>query len=140
LELVKLEGNPGHRKVSHETPKFKPILPKAPAWLDSVARKEWRRIGPELERLGLLTSGDMAAFAAYCAAYSMLVSAQRVLKREGMTFETANGYKMPLPEVAISNTSMKLVKDFCIQFGFTPSSRGRMQIPDQGDGQDEDLD
>jgi P27 family predicted phage terminase small subunit len=140
LELVRLEGNPNHQKINIETPRFKPILPPCPSWLDSAARKEWRRIGPELERLGLMTSADVACFASYCSSYSRLIAAQKVLKREGMTFSTPNGYIMPRPEVAISNTAMKMVKDFAIQFGFTPSARGRIQLPSQGDGTDEDLD
>jgi P27 family predicted phage terminase small subunit len=140
LELVRLEGNPNHQKINIETPRFKPILAPCPSWLDSGARKEWRRIGPELERLGLMTSADMACFASYCSSYSRLMAAQKVLKRLGLTFETPNGYVMPRPEVAISNAAMKMVKDFAIQFGFTPSARGRIQLPNHGDGTEEDLD
>lgn len=140
MELVKLEGNPGHRKINHETPKFKPVIPPCPAFLDSVGRKEWRRLTPELERLGLITSADLAAFASYCVAWSRLVASEKVLKREGMTFETPNGYVMPRPEISVSNSAMKLIKDFACQFGLTPSSRGRIQIPDSGNGDDEDLD
>ena len=140
LELVRAEGNPGHQKINIETPKFRPVLPPCPSWLDSHARKEWKRLGPELVRLGLMTSADMAAFASYCASYSRLVLSQRTLKEKGLTFETPNGYVMPRPEVAISNSAMKLIKDFAIQFGFTPSARGRIQLPDSGDSGSEDLD
>lgn len=147
LELVRLEGNPNHQKINIETPRFKPVLPPCPSWLDATARKEWRRIGPELERLGLMTSADVACFASYCASYSRLVLAQRALKQFAkadpnlaLCFRTPNGYMMPRPEISIANHAMKMVKDFAIQFGFTPSARGRIQLPGQGDGSDEDLD
>jgi P27 family predicted phage terminase small subunit len=87
-----------------------------------------------------MTSADFAAFACYCAAYSQFIASQRILKDEGLTFMSPNGYLMARPEIAISNTAMKLIKDFSIQFGFTPSSRGRIQLPDAGDGDGEDLD
>ena len=141
LELVRAEGNPGHRKINGNNPKPKPVAPKCPPWLDTQARREWKRVAHELEILGLLTSLDLACFASYCAAYSRLVAAQRALKKEGLTFETPNGYIMPRPEVAISNIAMKIVKDFAVQFGFTPSARGRIQLPNSGSNpDDEDLD
>ena len=41
-----------------------------PKQLDTEARREWRRVAPELERMGLSTTLDRAALAAYCACWS----------------------------------------------------------------------
>ena len=44
-------------------------------------------------------------------------------------------YIQQLPQVAIAQKYLKLCKDFMTEFGLTPSSRGRMQLPGE---QDED--
>jgi len=58
-----LEGNPGKRPLNLNEPKPLQIAPECPDWLLDEAKKEWKRLAPELERLGLLTILDMAAFA-----------------------------------------------------------------------------
>ena len=57
-----LEGNPGKRPLNvHE-----PIPPKGtvkcPAWLLPEAKKEWKRLAPALEAMGVLTMADQTAF------------------------------------------------------------------------------
>ena len=44
-------------------------LPRCPAQLGPVARKEWRRLTAPLHKLGILTVADRAEFAAYCQAW-----------------------------------------------------------------------
>lgn len=131
-----LEGNPGKRALNKSEPKPKPIAPKCPTWLDKEAKKEWKRVAPELERLGLLTIVDGTALAAYCQAYSRWKQAEEILQAEGLIFATESGYLMPRPEVKIAEKSMQLIKSFCAEFGLTPSSRGRMSLPEVDDGDD----
>jgi P27 family predicted phage terminase small subunit len=143
LELVKALGNPGH--IAHlDRPRahFVPTVPECPDYIDEVGRAEWERLSPQLIRLGLLTSADYAAFACYCVSYSMLVAASLALADgNGLTFSSGdNGYVQARPEIAIRNNAMKSIKDFAIQFGFTPSARGRIELPEPPGGNDEDLD
>jgi P27 family predicted phage terminase small subunit len=134
------EGNPGHRPLNRDEPKPAPIAPKCPAWLDKNAKREWRRVAPLLEKLGLLTEVDGVALAGYCQAYARWREAEMILSKEGLTFKTTNGYVQQRPEVSIAQTSIKLVKDFCAQFGLTPSARGRMNVaPAEPGGEDEEF-
>ncbi len=126
-----LQGNPGKRPLNKNEPKPKPVAPKCPSWLDKEAKREWKRVAPELERLGLLTVVDGAALAAYCQAYARWKQAEEIIKREGMTVTTETGYVMPHPAVKIAEKSMQLIRAFCAEFGLTPSSRGRMSLPEQ---------
>ena len=135
-----LRGNPGKRPLAHDEPKPRPVAPECPAWLLAEAKREWRRVAPELERLGLLTMVDGAAFAGYCQAYGRWVQAERALKKHGLTTETSTGYLAPRPEVVISRQSLQLVKAFCSEFGLTPSARGRMTVPESGDDGDNPFD
>ena len=69
-----LRGNPS-KKPSHELlDGFQPQveIPDCPPHLLPEARKEWRRITPELERYGLISKIDRAALALYCAGLGAL--------------------------------------------------------------------
>jgi hypothetical protein len=59
--LVLLRGNPGKRALNKEEPKPRPVLPEPPGHLDTGAKREWRRVAPELHQLGLLTVLDVDA-------------------------------------------------------------------------------
>lgn len=71
-----LAGNPGHRPIPAEV-KPKPGLPTCPMWLLPEAKREWRRLGPELDRLGLMTTADRSAFAGYCQAWARWIEAEK---------------------------------------------------------------
>ena len=126
--LKLLEGNPGCRPLNKNEPKPNPIIPECPIWLEPDAKKEWKRITPELERLGLLTLVDMSALAGYCQAYSRWKEAEEYITEHGMSFETANGCLMAVPEVSAAQKYLKLCQSFMIQFGLTPAARGRMIV------------
>lgn len=133
-----LEGNPGHRPINRSEPKPRPIAPKCPSWLDAEAKREWRRIAPALERLGLLTEIDGAALAGYCQSYARWRQCQQVLAKDGLTFKTESGYMAARPEVAIANRALIEIRAFCAQFGMTPSARARMQLYETGGDYDEE--
>lgn len=140
FEVKVIEGNKGKKKLPHNRPSFRPKAPRCPSWLDRTARREWRRLAPQLEKMRLLTEGDLAAFACYCKAYSDLQKAEEIMRTEGRIFTTEKGYMMPHPAVAMANQAMKSIKDFAIQFGFTPSARSRIDLEPSSDSDDEDLD
>lgn len=128
-----IEGNPGHQKLNKSEPKPKPIAPARPRWLLPEARREWQRIVPELERLGLLTLVDRAALAAYCQAWARFVQADAKITEEGPVTVSLSGYRQPNPYVAIARQNTQIVRQFCGEFGLTPSSRGRMTVPGSAD-------
>jgi P27 family predicted phage terminase small subunit len=126
--LRMLEGNPSRRPLNDAEPKPKAQAPKCPAWLHVDAKREWRRLAPKLEALGLLTEVDGTALAAYCQAYARWKEAEEVIEREGLTFTMEKtGYTGPRPEVAISRQSVQIMKAFCAEFGLTPASRSRLR-------------
>lgn len=136
--LKVLEGNPGHRPINRTEPKPRPVAPRCPSWLDAEAKREWRRIAPSLERIGLLTEIDGAALAGYCQSYARWRQCQHVLAKEGLTFKTESGYTAARPEVAIGNRALIEIRAFCAQFGMTPSARARMQLYEAGGDYDEE--
>jgi P27 family predicted phage terminase small subunit len=132
--LKSLQGNPGKRPLNNNEPEFEKYeldakgTIKPPVYLDSLAKKEWKRIAPILHKVGLLTKADEAALAAYCANFSRWVQAEKLVKEAGLTYESDKGNVIQRPEVGIANTAMKLMVTFCKEFGLTPSSRTSLSM------------
>lgn len=137
--LKLLQGNPGKRQINKNEPKptVEVELPKPPAFLSRFAKAEWKRIVPELKKLGLLTVVDYMALAAYCQNYHRWVEAEKAIRVRGkFTYETDKGNLVQIPEVGIANQAMKLMKDFAKEFGLTPSSRTSLHLENPEDAKD----
>ena len=125
-------------RINENEPQPPTARPKKPAWLDKGARREWNRVCKLLESLGLLTELDGAVLGVYCQAFSRLRQAEDVIAKEGMTY-TAGGQIKPRPEILIASKAMKIIQQIAGEFGMTPSARGRLEVPDLTDFDDEDL-
>lgn len=138
--LKVLEGNPGKRPLSVNEPKPKPIPPKCPAWMAPEGKKLWKRLMPELERLGLMTIVDGAAFEAVCQNYATWVKCEKHLKKYGLTMKlytkARDEYEIPRPEVAIGQKALKSVHTFMTEFGLTPASRVKLGTKPGGEEED----
>jgi P27 family predicted phage terminase small subunit len=132
LKLV--TGNPGKRPLNRTEPKPARNLPTAPDFLYDEAKAEWRRVAGELHRLGLLTTVDRAALAAYCQCYARWKIAERCLAeiaaRDGLTtgllVKTKSGDAAQNPLVWTANRAMADMVRYAAEFGMTPSSRTRL--------------
>jgi len=82
----------------------------------------------QLENLGVLTQVDAGAFAGYCQAYARWKEAEEFLSKHGTIFKTPSGYIQQVPQVSIAQTYLKIMRDFCSEFGLTPSSRSRIAV------------
>ena len=121
-----LEGNPGKRPLNEREPVPPKGNIKCPDWLLPEAKKEWKRLAPSLEALGVLTLVDLTAFEGYCQAYARWKEAEEFITQHGAMVRTPNGYLQQVPQVSIAQTNMKIMLRFCEQFGLTPSARSRI--------------
>ncbi len=139
--LKLLTGNPGRRRANSAEPKPDPTIPDCPDFLDANATAEWQRIVPELARLKLLTLVDRAALAAYCQAWSRWQKAEGLIAKQGLTLKPkgATGIARRHPAVSIAAESMKLMKQFLIEFGLTPAARSRVTSNEKPDADDFDT-
>ena len=128
----KRKGNPTRRPLPENEPEIKGTT-TAPKWLDARAKTEWRRLAPRLELAGILTPADRTAFAAYCAAYSRMVEAETFLAspaaKGSLVFRTDGGALKPWPHISIANQAADTMRKFLVEFGLTPSSRVRLNVP-----------
>jgi len=130
--IKELEGNPGKRPLNKNEPIPVKIAPSCPTWLNEEAKKEWKRISKSLEAMGVLTQIDSSAFSGYCQAYARWKEAEEFITKHGTIFKTPSGYIQQVPQVSISQTYLKIMKDFCSEFGLTPASRSRLSVTTQG--------
>src|SRR4030042_1883827 len=79
-----LEGNPGKRPIRSEEPDPVPSIPSCPPHLSEDAKREWERVVPLLEKLGLLSEIDRGALALYCQAWGRWLEAEEALKKYGV--------------------------------------------------------
>jgi P27 family predicted phage terminase small subunit len=139
--LKLLQGIPGHRPLPENEAQIAPGMPDPPKHLGAKAKKEWKRITPELYRAGLLTKIDGPALASYCDAYAQWVESSDKLKKTGMLARGAKGDPVINPYLKISNAAQERMKQLLVEFGMTPSSRSRVKaVPLPGPDEDEGID
>ncbi len=124
--LKVLEGNPGKRPLNE----YEPVPPKGniecPDWLEEEAKREWERLAPSLEAMGVLTTADLTAFAGYCQAYARWREAEEFISQHGSIFQTPSGYVQQVPQVSIAQQNLKIMQSLCAEFGLTPATRARI--------------
>ena len=124
--IRRLEGNRGKRAWNHEEPVPPDALPRCPAHLAPVARAEWRRVARTLHTMGVLTTIDRAALAAYCQAYARWVEAEEKLKETPPLLKTPSGYVQQSPWLGIANKQLELMGRYMYELGMTPAARSRV--------------
>ena len=141
--LKVIRGNPGKRPLNKNEPKPTLGAPGCPTWLSIEAKAEWRRVVPKLDELGMLTKVDRAALATYCEAWATFVYAQRevhthgivVMAVETMSEDGSRIYVKPTknPAIIVARDAANLIRQFCAEFGLTPSARTRLELPEAED-------
>ena len=140
-----LNGNPSKidlEKRDKGKPKPVPIAPRCPGWLSKEAKKEWGRCAPILERIGLLTEADGPLFELYCQVYGKWKEAETFIGKNGSTYKyqkldkdgkVVSTYVTSYPQVAIAKQCADQLLKICSEFGLTPSSRERINLPQAGE-------
>jgi P27 family predicted phage terminase small subunit len=141
------DGNVGKRKLNRSEPEFARVKVTAapPTWLNGAAKAEWARVAPDLARLNLLQVVDVMSLAAYCTAVAHWAAAERAIEEHGSTLilrddKGAVKAVMPSPHVGLAVKWLDKIRQFAAEFGFTPSSRGRIELSKSAGNSEESLD
>lgn len=73
-------GNPGHRPLPENEPKFKNKIPECPLCLNEAGRAKWEEKSKLLFDAGVLTEADGETLAMYCWIWSQIVMLTAELK------------------------------------------------------------
>ena len=113
--LRALQGNPGNRPLNKNEPKPTKGTPRCPAWMSPGAKKAWKHIVPDLQRIGVLTVIDGAALAGLCHAYARWREAEEFLEAHGPCYPVKDEggnlrCMMQFPQVAIARSLLKILQ------------------------------
>ena len=104
--------------------------PRCPPWLIGEARKEWKRVVPELEKLGILAQLDLSMLVGYVLSWARLLIALDVVAEEGDYYETetASGGRMIRrhPASLMVDQERVQLRQFASEFGLSPAARSRV--------------
>jgi P27 family predicted phage terminase small subunit len=130
-EVKKQKGNPSRRRIGADpvAPELSTAGLKPPEWLTGEGRKTWDRLAPRLVLLKLLTPVDAEAFGRYCRNLARWLKMQRVLDREGETYETESAHgsmKRGHPAFLISDRLERQLLAAEDRFGLNPAERQRL--------------
>lgn len=133
-KLKLLQGTYRADRDASSPPTPETAVPSCPSWLHAEAKRVWRRITPQLEKLGLISEIDRDALAAYCQAYAEWWQMERIIADEGH-FQTnlRSGHTSPHPAVRIRDAAVKTMRDYEREFGMTPSARTRVSAEKKDD-------
>ena len=121
--------NPGRVNRQEPKPSNEPVAP--PYQLTAAVREVWDRLAPDRIAKGLLTSWDVDAFAAFCEALVILHRAPR-----GANAKPVAGGPSPMTKF---KDAVALCATLGGRFGWTPSDRAKLAMPEQSNQPGEDL-
>lgn len=119
-------------------------IPSAPKYLGREAAKEWKRITPLLEELGLISGLDRAVLAMYCQAVGRLTELETAFKAkvdgliatEKLAYTeavyrasytvTPNGYEQQAVIINLLRRQSEEVNRYMGHFGLSPAARARV--------------
>lgn len=120
-----------HKAISVNTPNAPNDKPKPDKVLGKIGRAEWRRMVGLLERMSILSSVDRAALHAYCLSWERYIVAEQHLAEEGAVIYE-RGTSKRNPWALESNQAFDRLHKIAQEFGLTPASRSRVNVPEPG--------
>lgn len=140
-KLRVLKGNGVDKDVAgrrvRPQPMAVPQVPVMPDWLPQRAAEMWQRVTPELKRLQLVSSLDLAALEGFCVAYARWRDAQDMLAQDGLTQVGQKGEVVRHPCTTIAKQFAEEMRYLAVQLGLTPAARLRMTLPEVTDDEEE---
>ncbi|EEZ1063231.1 phage terminase small subunit P27 family [Escherichia coli] len=97
--------------------------PKAPAYLDDIAVKQWREKSRQLAERGDLTPADWSNLELYCVNYSIYRKAVADLAARGFSIVNCQGGESRNPALSAKSDAERVMIKMASLLGFDPISR-----------------
>ncbi|ABA04878.1 phage terminase, small subunit, putative, P27 [Nitrobacter winogradskyi Nb-255] len=131
-----MKGAKPHLRTDAAAMKRAPTVPK---WLSADAKREWKRVLPDLIERRILTDADLGSLENYCIAIGQVREMERILQTEGHVYGAESGLLKRHPAGVILSDAMTRARLLAVEMGLTPVSRSRPAIRDD-DEEDSLLD
>jgi P27 family predicted phage terminase small subunit len=148
IELQILEGDPRKRGMGklhqalNNQPKAERGLPPCPQHLRGRARRAWKFLATQLDRMNIAHRPDAMMLEGVCANYAMAVEAELLIATEGAILRepifsrgkpTGAVRLRKHPALAVANSAWGLFRAFAGELGLSPVSRTRLSIENPDD-------
>ena len=134
LELIRLQGNPGKRKIPTDTPQPDKLydIPRPPKNLNKIAKERWKYLAGRLSKCGILTDIDLDTLEVCCSSLAIAREAAGELSENGLTIETFNENgslreKKKSPYLSTFCEALIIFDKFGAKLGLSPSDRVRLR-------------
>jgi P27 family predicted phage terminase small subunit len=112
-------------------------MPSAPVILEGFSIDVWQKTTNELYELGMLHNVDLELLSAYCYEMGVYFEMAEILKK-GKTEDIYNQKgeligRKARPEVKIQRDALAFALKIAANFGFTPSARATISMPEKSD-------
>jgi P27 family predicted phage terminase small subunit len=99
--------------------------------LPEKSKELWRLLAPDLIATDRLRTEDVPLFEMLCVAYNFALFSFATATKEGVITRDAAHKDTPRKHPAFQawKESVKTLKELAVEFGLTPSSRMRLQLP-----------
>ena len=118
-------------------------IPDPPEELGKIGKLIWTGTVTELQNKGMLYNIDMPIIHMYCQEYENYQLAEKELATNGRLIEHTNKSGVtnvvPSPWVSIKSKSWEVIKFLSQQFGLTPVSRNKLDMPESKELNELDL-
>lgn len=149
-----LEGNAGHRPINPDEPQPEKGVPTCPSHLSKRAKQVFRKLGRQLDDIGVITRADGLALELLVTAYDEFRDArdlihdaaaekvfegQTVEQKDGLVYKTftQNGIILRAhPANALATNAWRRTAAMLGEFGLTPASRSKVSAVGSGDEED----
>ncbi len=127
-KLKKQQGNPGRRRLNEAEPEPDSKQPDRPPHLDKRATETWDWLCDTLDKMGILSSSDVAIMTLYSETWVEYIGARESVTKYGpimLSKQTGQPYSSPyLNQEAMFK---KQLERYSIELGLTPVARTRVQ-------------
>jgi len=122
------------RAVENEV-SFTPVdgVPDPPDYFGSIAKREWYKLIPEIQKANTLEQVDLPQLVLYCWYIQLITEQSKIIKKEGTTVKITNkgghSYEVQHPALRTLNEAAEKVIRIASRFGFDPASRTKVGAP-----------
>jgi P27 family predicted phage terminase small subunit len=104
-------------------------LPTVPKFLSKEGKKNWKKFGKKLEKLGLITELDEGVFGNWCEVYAELAEATKQLQTEAFTVLGATRDQNKInPLFNVVSKLREQLDRYGSRFGMSPSARAGLEV------------
>lgn len=131
--LKKLSGTyrPYRENANEPTPSMPAGVPNPPCWLSPTASDIWCDLAPKLFETRCLTGSDLHSLANLANALAVVQECAATIAKDGMLVQSSRSAPRPHPALRMMKEFSQLAKILSVEFGLTPASRGRLNVPPQ---------